>query len=330
MSKVSKIEKQIIDQYGDIFLDSKMLESNRGGFTPCTLSLDIALHGGILDGTITTISGVSGSGKTTLCLQLLANAQRRNKTVYYVDVEGRVQPELLVSIAGLNVETLKFIRSTKEKFLTAEDFLNIITTLISSEPNIMLVLDSVAVLCDDASLGASFGESKKMMNIPSLMYGLIRKAAQILPVMQSNLILVSHIQANPSQYGPGYTEVGGNAMKYESSNKLICLSSSEFPKDGKKLGRESRFKILKAATGPGTGEATFYIRYGKGYDKSLDVFNLAQELGLIERAGAWYSFIGSKNQELKFQGQEKLLDYLNQTPEDLSFLENKIRDLSKP
>lgn len=326
----SVLEKNIIKTYGSIFFTSERLEETRGEMTPISLSLDIGLHGGILDGTIIGLSGVTGSGKTTLCLTYIANGQARGKTGYYIDVEGRLQPELIQSIPGLDPNKLKIIRSTKEKFLTAEDILNIINMIISTEPDVIIILDSVATLCADAAHSSSFGESKKMMSIPQLMYDLTRKAAQVLPSMRSNLVLITHIQANPSPYGGGFSEVGGNAIKYESSYRLQCLSSSETPKDGKKTGRESKFKILKTATGPGTGEAHFYIRYNKGYDRCADIVTLGEELGLIEKGGSWYSYILEGKDQVKIQGSDNLIEYLEEHKEDALELEKLIRGLTLP
>jgi RecA/RadA recombinase len=103
--------------------------------------------------------------------------------------------------------------------------------------------------------------------------------------MKSTLILITHVQANPSPYG-GPTEMGGNAIRFQASTRITCLSSTETPKDGEKTGRESKFKIYKSSLGPGTGEGVFYIKYGHGYDKELDIFKMAEELGLICKSGA--------------------------------------------
>lgn len=328
--KVSVIRKELEKEYGEIFIDSEHLESIRGAVIPTTLSLDIGLHGGIVEGTIISIAGNPGSGKTSLCLTIISNAQKLGKTIYYIDVEGRLQPELLKTIPDLNLDNFHIIRSTKEKFLTAEDFLNIINKIIATEENVFIVLDSVASLCAETSYSSEHGEAKAMMGIPRLMYESCRKAAQILPAMKSNIVYITHVQANPSPYG-GPAEVGGNAIKYQASYRLTCMSSSETPKDGdkagNKTGRESKFKIYKSAIGPGTGDAIFYIRYGHGYDREMDIVNVAEELGFIMKAGAWFSFKNSEDKEVKVQGTEKLVEYLRANQEESDYLDTKIRKL---
>lgn len=323
---ISVIEKQIIKDYGDIFIDSKGVLELRGPIIPTTLSLDIALNGGILEGTVVSMAGNPAAGKTTMSLTIAAEAQKLGKKIYYIDVEGRLQPELLATIKGLDVDDVRIIHSIKERFLTAEDYLNIITKLISSEENVFIILDSVAALCAEAAYSTQMGESKQMMGIPTLMYNTLRKAAQTLPAMKSNLILITHVQANPSPYG-GPTEMGGNAIKFLASTRISCLSSSEVPKDGDKIGRESKFRIYKSSLGPGTGEAMFYIRYGHGYDREADIVTVAEEMGFLSKTGSWYSMTLDNDPEIKVQGKEKLIEHLRNNPKDAAKLEQSIRQL---
>lgn len=327
-SEISVLQKELEKEYGPIFHDFNKLLDARGDIIPTTLSLDIGLNGGIVEGTVVSIAGNPASGKTSLCLTIAANAQKMGKRVYYIDVEGRLQPELLSTIPGLDTDSLEIIRSTIDKFLTAEDYLNIINKLISSEKRILVILDSVATLCADNLYGAEHGESKKMMSIPSLMYDCLRKAAQILPCMNSNLILITHTQANPAPYG-GPTEMGGNAIKFQASYRITCLSSKETPEqEAKKTGRESKFRIYKSALGPGTGDAIFYIRYGHGYDKYMDLVNISEELGLLSKSASWYSFEDEKGKELKLQGKNGVIEYLMQNLNTAEFLESSIRNLA--
>jgi recombination protein RecA len=327
MSKTSTtLHKSLEKEYGEIFLNPKRLQEMRGEIIPTTLGLDIGLHGGIVEGTIIGIAGVSGSGKTTLLLEIAKNAQAMGKDVYYFDVEGRLQPELLKTIKGLDPNKIHIIRSTPDKFLTAEDYLNILNRIASEESGIFAIIDSVAALCADTVYSSKQGDSKKMMSIPQMMYDCMRRLAQILPAKKSNIAFITHVQANPSPYG-GPAEVGGNAVKYFASYRITCLSTTETPKDGDKTGRESKFKILKAALGPGTGDATFYIRYHHGYNKELDIFTIAEQLGFINKAGAWYSFDNSKDELVKLQGGEAITDYLRNNPEEADYLETKIRDV---
>jgi recombination protein RecA len=102
------------------------------------------------------------------------------------------------------------------------------------------------------------------------------------------------------------------------------------PKDGEKTGRESKFKIYKSALGPGTGEAVFYIRYNHGYDWETDVFNTAESLGFITKAGAWYSIENSKEEEIKVQGRESLIQYFRDHPDEALIMESKVKNIFFP
>lgn len=324
---LSSIEETIKDLYGDVLFSATNLKEVEGQIIPTTLNLDIALNGGIAEGTITTISGVSGSGKTTLCLEIIANAQKMGKPVFYLDVEGRLRLDLLTTVKGLDLDKLTIVRSNENKLLWAEDYLNLLEQIIRDVPRCLIILDSAAALCSTAASDTPLGESKQMMAIPKMLYDNLRKAAQILPVRKSNLIVITHLQANPSSYG-GPTEVGGNALKYLGSNRLMCNSSQEFPKDEtRKEGRESVFKILKSALGP-PGNATIFVRYGHGCDKYLDLFRVSEEMGLIDKRGAWYTFPQLKGYEdKKLQGQDNVLALMHDDPAFFNLLDKTVRDL---
>jgi recombination protein RecA len=272
------------------------------------------------------IAGVSGSGKTTLCLQIISQAQKLGKKCYWLDAECRLQPSMLKTIESLDYDPEKFvlIRSTQEKLLTAEDFLNIMIGICKSEKNAVIVIDSIAALCPENLQASKLGESVRMATAATLNYAAMRQIAQAIVVNQNILIGITHIQANPGGYVPN--EVGGNAWKFFSSYRITCASSQETPKDGdKKTGRVSEFKIYKTALGPGTGKGTFYIKYGQGYDRLIDLTTVAEEMGFISRAGAWYS-AKLKSGDVKLQGMERLCDHLREHPEDADEMEKQIRD----
>lgn len=323
---LSKIESEIIDKYGEVILSIDSLKENRGRAIPITLSLDIATNGGFLEGTIMSLSGVSGSGKTTLTLEIIANAQAMDKPCFYIDAENRLQPELLSTIVRLDPKKLTIIRSAPGSPLTAEKVLNIIEKIIGSIPHALIVLDSVAALSTEADYTAEHGETTRRTGLQTMLYASLRKIAQMIAAMKSNIIFITHVQANPSGYG-GPNEMGGNAIKYNASYRLQCLSSQEVPKnEEKKQGRESTFKVLKSALGPGTGSATLYIKYNKGYDRCKDIVQLAMDLDLIQRKGAWYTIVG--HEDLKLQGEASVVETLENNESLRKEISEKIRSMS--
>lgn len=321
---IDGIAERIKKEYGDIMISAGTLSKNEGQVIPITLGIDIALNGGVPEGDIINLAAPSMAGKTTLALTIITNAQKMGKQCYYVDVESRLNSSLLETIPGLDIKKLQIISSTQEKFLTAEDYLNIIIEIFKESPGCLMVIDSVAALCPETLGAVKMGESSKMGALPTLMYGFFRRIAPVISAFKSTLINISHLQANLSGYG-GPVEVGGNALTYFASVRLRANSSQEFPKDGKKEGRTTVFKIIKSSLGPGGSEVTFPIRYGQGYDREKDIFVLAEERGLIEKSGAWYK-IPSLSED-KYQGEENTVAMLKANPEIANKLYAAIRQM---
>lgn len=326
-SNLADLAGRIKKQYGDISMSAESLPATEGRFIPVTLGLDIALKGGLLEGTVVNISGVSMAGKTTLILEMIKNAQKMGKPALFCDAENRLKTALLKCIDGIDLSLLTVVKTTKEKFVVAEDYLNIILSWLKEIPGCIVILDSVAALLGDEGYNTPLGEKKKMLSTPSLMYDFLRAASSICAANLSTLVLVTHIQANPTAYG-GPTEVGGNAMKYFGSTRLQCLSSQEFPKDSSpKEGRVSEFKVLKSAVGP-PSTATVYIRYGQGCDHYLDLIENATQLGIIEQTGAWYRINLPGLDENKIQGKNGVEEVLRADRKVFDKVDKAIRKIA--
>lgn len=329
----SQSELDINKEFPGVLISSEAIQESLGAIIPTTLGLDIALSGGIPEGCIVNTAGMPKFGKTTLYLTILRNAQKMGKKTYYVDVESRLKPTLLNCIPGLlwhesqpnpdNLPLLKIITSSDDKILSCEDYMNIMATLFKSEKRCMIALDSIAAMTTAAVLGQKIGESKKMAGIPTLMYEFLRAINPVINVNKSNLLTITHLQANPTAYG-GPTEVGGNAIQYFSSIRLKCLSSQETPKESSpKVGRDAIFKITASALGSPSGEAIVPIRYGRGVDEEEDLVNVAEEMGYVERTGAWYKI---KGVDEKMQGRQSVIDYYKSNHEARDKIIKEIRE----
>lgn len=322
---IGSVLDSIRKEYGDVHTSAVGLKAREGLIVPVSLSIDIALGGGIPMGTIATLSGVTQSGKSSLALQIIANAQKMGMNAYYNDAENRLHSSLLDCIEDLDKEKLTVLRSSKEKILGAEDHCNIIHSLITEDPGCIVVMDSIAALQAQSAAAVKFGESKRMTAVPTLMYEFLRDMSPRVHATKSILILISHLQANPGGY-TGPVEVGGNAQKFFSSVRLLCTSSREVPDETPKLGRESTFKVLKSALGP-PGEAEFYIKYGSGYDKLKDLAVVAESLGLIIKSGAWYTIDVTPYNEKKVQGMANVMETIDKDPALYKTLDEKIRGM---
>lgn len=343
VKSIGTLGDQITKTYGDIMIPADALLELQGRIIPTTLSLDIALSGGIPEGVIVSMASPPKAGKTTTCLTAIAKAQRLyKKRCFYADVEGRLRTDLLQCIPGLvwteeqeketGIPRLQIIRSTEGNFLTAEKYLNIIDAIIKEVKGAFIVLDSVAALCTDALLGVQLGESKRMMGIPSLMYDFLRKQCQQLPVMNSNLVCITHLQANPTAYGNPLKVVGGNALEFFASIRMVCYSSKEVPDDATpKTGKHTKFKITASALGSPGGEATIFVKYGYGCDRYEDIMSVAEEMGVgIVRAGAWYTLSAKDKEDVRVQGQAKVLKYLQENLDFTDALEKELRAILLP
>lgn len=325
-AKIASTLESIKKDYGNVLIPADVLSDHEGQIIPVTLGLDLALGGGFPEGTSMTIAGVTGSGKSTLALTIAANAQDMGKECFYIDAEARLRSELLSCIPNLNPKNLSVIRSSEDRFLTGEDYFNIIDTIVSEKKGCLIIIDSTAVFQSEAAASVKFGESKRMTAMPTLMYEFFRKCTPKIHALRSNLILVTHLQANVGGYG-GPVEVGGNAQKYSASIRMLCHGSQEIPDTGSpKTGRISKFKIPKSALGP-PGEAVFPIQYGKGYDYTRDLAEIAQQMALIEKTGAWFTILDEKYKDKKIQGIENVMDVLKNDPDLSKRLDKQIRSM---
>ncbi len=337
MAKKIKTQEasELMKGYGDVVFSGQDILDVDLKIIPTTISLDIALGGGLLEGTITNISGLPKCGKSTLVLEIIKNAQQLyKKPAFYMDVEARLGISLLKCINGLvwndeqeaatGIPQLRVIRSAHGQILAAEDYLNIAYDLHREYPGCITILDSVAALSPRDALDKKIGENAKMMGVSQLMYQFYRKMNPIVQITKSNLITITHIQSSPNPYD-ARPEVGGNALQYFTSNRLKCLSSQEFPKDSNpKKGRQSTFKITASAIGSPGGDATIHVRYGQGCDNIAELIDIAITLGIIVQGGPYFT-ITNLESEIKVQGKEKLYETLKSDDKIRSTIEQDIR-----
>lgn len=328
---MSKIE---ID---DFIIPGSMLEEHSGEIYKTLLSMDLALNGGIPEGISVLISGAPKIGKTTFSLHFAGQSQAANpdKKVFFFDCEGRLRPELLSSIKGLDMSRFFIIRSNSKKVLTAEDYLNLLLTTLKDNPKCICILDSIASLVPEKELSSEIGDSIKLASTPTLMYRVFRATSQILPVTQSTFIGLTHLVANPNP-GPGKKSmaVGGNAIRYGASVHLEAAWKEDIKAGDKNVGQIAHMKVIASALGPPGADVKVPIVYGKGVDIAYDTFNVALELGLIEKGGSWFTLptedtiqgIGLK-EPMKLQGANNIVDYLNEHPEVTSALDKHIRNM---
>ncbi|PIE73266.1 MAG: recombinase RecA [Deltaproteobacteria bacterium] len=280
------------------------------------LSLDIALGvGGFPKGRITEIYGPESSGKTTLALHVVAEAQKKGGTAAFIDAEHALDTSYAERL-GVNTDDLLV---SQPDF--GEQALEIAEILIRSGGVDVIVIDSVAALVPRAEIDGNVGDSHVGLQA-RLMSQAMRKFTGVLNRSNTILIFINQIRMKIGvMFGNPETTTGGNALKFYSSLRLDIRRIAQL-KDGQDLiGNRTRVKVVKNKVAPPFKQAEFDIIYGEGISKVGDMLDLAVDLDIVEKSGAWYSYA----EERIGQGRENAKRFLSEQPEMCLEIENKVR-----
>jgi protein RecA len=329
--------KEIIKKYGEgVLIDASFLIEEKKDIIPLSPACDIALGGGIPEGSLVTFSGQSGSGKTTSALALAANGQKKehgSRTIVYGDVEHRLKKLNLQGIHGLSIDNDKFkvIRSTQDKILSAEDHLNIMISLIKEIKGGIFILDSSSALCAMSEMIEDVKANGRASG-PKLLAAFCRQIAPIISVNKSVVIIIQHLIADTSGYGSGYVEDGGQKLKYQADVKMRIKYTTAWKtgsgENETRVGQILHWQITKSSLGPPVDAFDSYLRYGYGLDGVTEIISLGCDIGLITKGGSWFTLDYLKDKP-KLQGQEKVYAYLKDNAKDLAELEKKVKESLK-
>lgn len=330
-----ELQKTISKKYGDCLFDGSYLKNNPKILIPTTPTLDISLKGGIPEGCWTVISGKPKTGKSSMALQIAANAQKLGRHVYYLDVEHRFDIKNLTTVTSLitTPDMFTLVQSTKEKILSAQDFLNMACDIVSNHPKCVLILDSISSLCSENETSKEVGEMARPEG-PKMLAQFCRKNAAIIPINGITFIGIIHLITNSSGYGPQYMEDSGVKMQYQISCKLLCKSSTVWEEgngeDKRRIGSIVEWNIAVAPNGPPGDTVKTYLRFGYGFDSIWEIIALGIEFGLISKKGAWFEYLPDEtNPEslIKTQGQTKLYNYFVENETELNKLHSKVKEM---
>lgn len=282
-----------------------------------SLGLDIALGiGGLPKGRVVEIYGPESSGKTTLTLQVIAECQKNGGTAAFVDAEHALDPGYAQKL-GVKVDELLVSQPD-----TGEQALEIVDMLVRSAAVDVVIVDSVAALTPKAEIEGDMGDSHVGLQA-RLMSQALRKLTANIKRSNTLVIFINQIRMKIGvMFGSPETTTGGNALKFYASVRLDIRRTGSIKKGEDVVGNETRVKVVKNKVAPPFKMAEFDILYNEGISRESEVINLATQLGLIEKSGAWYSH----NQEKIGQGKENVRAYLKEHPELASALEEKIRN----
>jgi len=293
-----------------------------------SLSLDIALNGGIPEGDIVLLTGKAKLGKTTLALTILRNAHLQyDKPIYYIDIERRGVENVAKTIPGFPMEALKIVRSTNEHIMEAHEYLDVVERLAKTIPGCVIVLDSLSMMSTATEIAENMGTNKDMAGVPKLMASFMRRMIQIIDSNNCILICLSQLQTNrdPASHTK-WVEKGGLAVQYAASVWVTTdwAQRWQVDKGGDIPGHDIHITVKCSALGPPYRPCVLPLRYGFGIDNTRDVITQAESLGMITRAGAWYKITDT---EEKAQGIDGVSALLKEKPELLVSLEKKVRDM---
>ena len=282
-----------------------------------SLTLDLALGiGGLPKGRIIEIYGPESSGKTTLALHCVAEVQKKGGIAAYIDVENALDP---VYAAALGIETNELLVSQPD---SAEQALDITEAFVRWGAVDLVVIDSVAALVPQQEVDAEMGSSQVAVQA-RLMSQALRKLTSSISKTNCIVIFINQLRMKVGvMYGNPETTPGGNALKYYASVR-IDVRRTETLKSGSELyGNRTRCKVVKNKVASPFKTAEFDIIYGKGISKVGEVLDIGADMGIIEKSGAWFSYNG----ERIAQGREKARIYLEENPDVMAEIEEKIRN----
>ena len=264
------------------------------------------------------MAGQSGGGKTTSIVHLCKKCQQAGMRIFFFNVEHRLKKRDL-ELAGLDPDMFDIIESTKEKHLLGFDFLDICTAIMENTERCVFVIDSLSMLAESKTAEDGVRTSSRGGAAQVLSRFLVNTAGIIKP-RKHILIGTYHLIANTSGYG-GPMEKGGNMGLFKADVRLRIKSFEYWTAGEQTLGQKVVWKVLKTAhTEEPNKEYESWIRYGEGIDEAKEIFCMAESIGYVKKAGAWYSF--DEEDSPKFQGEDKILTFIKENPE----WEKKVKD----
>ncbi len=348
--------KKIIKDYGQIIKNGTDVLEEKSSYKVISVSpaIDLALGGGIREGCWLTLTGDPKSGKTTTAMQIAANCQKEGRPIIYLDAEGRLK-DMNFEVPDLDPEKMTVI-APEDTPLPAEDFLDVAYKMLSHPDyqGAVLIIDSISSLIPAKELDGDF--TAKRAGLPKILSIFTKKIGQLLPRQRGLVIAITHYIANTAGFGKSKLADGGNKIQYQADTRMEIAGGGEkisavkpwVDSGGTRIGQIVNWKIVCSSMGAPGGQVQSYIRYGKGIDKAQEILTLALDLGLIDKSGAWFTcdFMSmhkdlakeikpdldvedeeAMTKAFKFQGQDKLYNFLSENPKLIDILESNVKEM---
>lgn len=286
-----------------------------------SINIDMALGvGGVPKGRIIEIYGAESSGKTTIALHVVAQTQKNNGIVAYIDAEHALDPEYAKAL-GVDVDELLISQPDY-----GEQALAIAEMLVNSNAVDLIVVDSVAALVPKAEIDGEMSDQQMGLQA-RLMSKALRKLTASLNKSKTTLIFINQIREKIGGFGfgPQTTTTGGKALKFYASVRMEVKKLGNVKQGEEIIGNETLVKITKNKVAPPFKEANFQIMYGKGITRIGEIFELALENDIVSKSGAWFSF-----GDIRLgQGKENVKSRLENEPDLFGEIEKKVLEILK-
>ena len=282
-----------------------------------SLSLDLALGvGGVPKGRIVEVYGPESSGKTTVALHMVAEVQKRGGIAGYVDAEHAMDPTYAKAL-GVDIDNL-YISQPDD----GEQALEIAETMVRSGAIDIVIVDSVAALVPRAEIEGEMGDSHMGLQA-RLMSQALRKLTGITNKSNCTVVFINQLREKIGiTFGNPETTTGGRALKFYSSIRMEIRKSDVLKQGTEIVGNRTKVKIAKNKVAPPFKTAEFDIIYGKGISKEGDILDLAAEVDIVNKSGAWYAY-----KETRIgQGRENAKQFLRENPDVCQEIENLVRE----
>ena len=282
-----------------------------------SLSLDIALGlGGVPKGRVVEIYGPESSGKTTVALHMVAEVQKRGGIAGFIDAEHALDPVYAKNI-GVDIDNLYISQPD-----SGEQALEITETMVRSGAIDIIIVDSVAALVPKAEIDGDMGDSHVGLQA-RLMSQALRKLTPVVSKNNCIVIFINQLREKVGvMFGNPETTTGGRALKFYSSVRMDVRKIETLKAGGEVIGNRTRVKVVKNKIAPPFKEAEFDIMFGKGISSEGDVLDLATNIDVIQKSGAWFAYNGEKIG----QGRENAKQFLIEHKDIYEEVEAKVRE----
>ena len=318
------MNQDIIKKYGDVIHKASSIMERKVHILSVSPKIDIALGGGVPEGSLFILTGPEKVGKTVTALTFCSNAQNLERKIYYGNVEGRLRDRDMAGIKGLDTEKVELVQSSPGNILSAEKYLSIFDELVARQPECVCVIDSFSALASENELTSDLADHQ-VMTVQKILAKFCRRIAPALPINKVTVVGITHLMANVSTFGRGKARVekSGTALKYQTDVKLHASHTTPILQGDSQIGQTVHWQVATSAIGPPGQKVSSHIKYGRGIWKEMELADLMVDFDIVKKSGTWLMLPNEK----KIQGKVNLAKHLEDNPEEYAEFENNIFSL---